>query len=73
MLCNRFTDTYKVFSYRPDSLYDNIDVKRSGEPLSRVDVCGPDDVKCDPLLRPENVKGNILSDAFIVECTLTLN
>ncbi|WAQ99011.1 HEX-like protein [Mya arenaria] len=54
---SRFTDTYKVFSLRPDDLYDNIDVKRSGEPLTRLDVCGIGDVNCDPLLRPENIMG----------------
>lgn len=42
---------------RSENLYNNIDVKRSGEPLTRADVCGVDDVNCDPLLRPENVKG----------------
>lgn len=53
----RYLDTFKVFNIRPDHLYNNIDVKRSGEPLTRQDVCGVDDVNCDPLLRPENVKG----------------
>ena len=59
-IVQRYTDTNKVFNLRPENLYNNIDVKRSGEPLTRQDVCGLDDMNCDPLLRPENVKGKII-------------
>ncbi|KAL4227733.1 hypothetical protein ACF0H5_013169 [Mactra antiquata] len=54
---SRYLDTQKVFSLRPEHLYNNIDVKRSGEPLTRLDVCGVNDVNCDPLRAPNNIKG----------------
>lgn len=53
----RFTNTRKTFSFMPDSMYDNIDVKRSGEPLTAKDVCGADFSKCVPLLKEENIIG----------------
>ena len=55
----RYTDTRKTFGFLPDALYENIDVKRSGEPLSKEDVCGANMSKCDPLLKPENIIGKI--------------
>ena len=56
----RYTDTRKTFGFMPDSLYDNIEVERSGRPLTKIGVCGEDMSKCDALLKPENVIGNKL-------------
>ncbi|KAH3869272.1 hypothetical protein DPMN_032435 [Dreissena polymorpha] len=53
----RFTDTRKVFDFRPDELYDNIREDRSGNPQSKHDVCGDDMSKCTRLEKPENVIG----------------
>ena len=53
----RFVDTYKTFHLRPDNIYLNIDVKRSGETINHTQVCGTADENCPPLQRPENVKG----------------
>ena len=55
----RFTDTRKTFGFLPDSLYDNVDVERSGKPLTKEDdrVCGADLSKCDVLRNPQNVIG----------------
>ena len=53
----RFTDTYKTFTFMPDSLFENIDVRRSGEPLTIADVCGANMAKCDALEKPENILG----------------
>ena len=55
----RYTDTRKTFGFLPDSLYDNIEVERSGRPLTKINVCEEDMAKCDPLLKPENVIGNL--------------
>ena len=46
-----------MFQYRPDNLYNNIDVKRSGEIITKETVCGADGVKCQRLVRPNNVEG----------------
>ena len=54
---SRFIDTYKVYQYRPDNLYNNIDVKRSGEIITKETVCGADGAKCQRLVRPNNVEG----------------
>ncbi|KAH3883996.1 hypothetical protein DPMN_007966 [Dreissena polymorpha] len=53
----RFTDTRKVFDFRPDSLYDNIREDRSGNPQSKHGICGEDMSKCTLLKKPENVIG----------------
>ena len=53
----RFTDTRKTFGFLPDSLYDNIDVERSGKPLTKEDVCEADFSKCDTLEKKENIIG----------------
>ncbi|KAH3884006.1 hypothetical protein DPMN_007976 [Dreissena polymorpha] len=51
----RFTDTLKVFDFRPDALYDNIREDRSGNPQSKHDICGEDMSNCTLLKKPENV------------------
>ena len=53
----RFTDAQKTFGFMPLDYYGNIDERRSGEPISREEVCGQDDVNCPPLERPENIVG----------------
>ncbi|KAK3609931.1 hypothetical protein CHS0354_011761 [Potamilus streckersoni] len=53
----RFTDTKKTFGFIPDRIYDNIDMERSGKPLTKADVCGEQMEKCDPLDHPENILG----------------
>jgi len=45
----------KVFSYRPDSIYDNIDVDLNGVPLDREKVCA--DFGCPELTAPNNIIG----------------
>ena len=62
---SRFTDTRKVFSFLPDSLYDNIDAERSGKPLTKTDVCGVDFSNCDALEKRENIIGKVLPVCFI--------
>ncbi|KAL3885016.1 hypothetical protein ACJMK2_025115 [Sinanodonta woodiana] len=53
----RFTDTKKTFGFMPDRIYENIDVDRSGKPLTKADVCGELMEKCDRLNRSENILG----------------
>jgi len=45
----------KVFSYRPDSVYDNMDVDLDGTPLDREKLCA--DFGCPELTTPNNVIG----------------
>ncbi|VDI78298.1 hexosaminidase, partial [Mytilus galloprovincialis] len=66
----RFTDSYKTFGFLPDNLYENIDVTRMGVPLSKSDVCGVNNNKCPPLLKPENiagVQGHLWSETILSE------
>ncbi|XP_067654006.1 uncharacterized protein [Haliotis asinina] len=53
----RFTDTYKTFGYMPDTVYENVDVRRSGDPMTKEELCGEDGSQCIPLTKPENVVG----------------
>ncbi|XP_046350295.2 uncharacterized protein LOC124131226 [Haliotis rufescens] len=53
----RYTDTRKTFGFMPDNLYGNIDVQRTGKPITRADVCGQHDEKCPSLTAPENIVG----------------
>ncbi|XP_052764594.1 beta-hexosaminidase-like [Mya arenaria] len=53
----RFTDTKKVFKFMPDAFYENIFEDRSGNPLSKEDICGEYFSKCTQLEKPENIIG----------------
>ena len=52
----RFMDTHKVFTFMPDNIYANADVKLTGEPLSEnyIEKHKEDH---DDLIKPENVIG----------------
>ena len=58
----RFTDTRKVFSFKPDELYDNIDLSRAGKPLTYEEVCGAGGRKCEKLLQKK--RKNIIGKKF---------
>lgn len=45
----------KVFFYRPDSVYDNMDVDINGQPLDREKICA--DFGCPELSAPNNIIG----------------
>ncbi|XP_046350297.2 uncharacterized protein LOC124131228 [Haliotis rufescens] len=53
----RFTDTWKTFGYMPDNVYENVDVRRNGDPMTKEELCGQDGSLCIPLTKPENVLG----------------
>ncbi|XP_071084142.1 beta-hexosaminidase-like [Haliotis cracherodii] len=53
----RYTDTRKTFGFMPMNMYANADVARSGDPLTKKDVCGEDLDGCIPLEKPENIVG----------------
>ena len=54
----RFVDTCKVFSFAPDNLMSNADVKLTGESLSKADNKMMRDSKnYTELKKPENIKG----------------
>ena len=65
----RFTDTRKTFGFMPKNLYANIDVRRSGVPLKKEEICLADGSGCPPLTVPENLVGKVhcisLKDAKI--------
>ena len=61
----RYVDTQKVFKYRPDNVYDNIDVDWFGHPLTR-DVACSTSVNCVPLKNPENIIGKLNGDLLLV-------
>ncbi|KAK3094852.1 hypothetical protein FSP39_007074 [Pinctada imbricata] len=66
----RFTDSYKTFRFMPDSLYENIDVRRSGIPISRHQVCKENDRECPPLMHAENIvgiQGQLFSETILTE------
>ncbi|WAR15559.1 HEX-like protein [Mya arenaria] len=52
----RFTDTKKMFKFKPDTLYDNIFEDLSGNRLTEAGVC-KDVTICPPLKKPHNVIG----------------
>jgi len=45
----------KVFFYRPDSVYDNMDVDLNGKPLDRDKICSK--FGCPDLSAPNNIIG----------------
>ncbi|XP_069102366.1 uncharacterized protein [Argopecten irradians] len=53
----RFTDTLKTFGYVTSDLYKNIDVRRSGKPITKAEVCKQHNKGCPPLQKPENIIG----------------
>ena len=53
----RFTDAKKTFHFLPDRLYDNIEVSRSGERLTKEGICGENMEKCPSLENKENIIG----------------
>ena len=59
----RFSDTRKVFSLKPDELYENIDVSRAGKPLTLEEVCGRGGYKCDKLRnsKRKNIIGMLIN------------
>lgn len=57
----RFTDAKKTFYFLPDRLYDNIAVKRSGERITKAEVCGNKNENCPPLQNKDNIIGKIHS------------
>ncbi|XP_068706342.1 beta-hexosaminidase-like isoform X2 [Montipora foliosa] len=52
----RFTDTRKVFGFMPDDLFANIETERSGEPLTREELCKTQG-ECPDLVKKKNVVG----------------
>ena len=52
----RFTDTRKVFGFMPDNLFANIEIERSGVPLTREELCKTQG-ECPDLVKKENVVG----------------
>lgn len=52
----RFTDTQKTFGFLPDDLYGNIETKRSGEPLTKEEVC-ENTADCPDLKKKDNIVG----------------
>ena len=54
----RYVDTKKVFSFLPDSYYDNIDEEISGKPLTKKKACADGVVMCLPL--EEGSRDNII-------------
>lgn len=52
---SRYTNTSKVFSYMPDLVYANCDVKRSGAPYSEEQMCSEN--SCEVLRESGNVVG----------------
>lgn len=52
----RYTDTYKTFHYKTEDIYENIDVRRSGEVITKAEVCGKDKDGCPDL----NIKSNVI-------------
>lgn len=55
----------KVFSYRPDSVYDNMDLDLSGVPVDRDNICR--DFGCPQLSEPNNVIGQLTFS--LAQCT----
>ncbi|XP_062598807.1 uncharacterized protein LOC134260252 isoform X1 [Saccostrea cucullata] len=53
----RYTDAMKTFHFLPDRLYDNIQIKRSGETITKAEVCGENNKDCPPLQHKENIIG----------------
>lgn len=52
----RFLDSRKAFCFMPDNIYGNVDVKLTGEPLSK-DYIHRHKEDHDDLKKPENVVG----------------
>ena len=55
----RFTDALKTFRFLPDRLYENIDTTRTGEKISRADVCGDNNRNCPALTQKTYIIGKL--------------
>ncbi len=51
----RYVDTEQTFGYMPDRFYDNIDVDRAGNPITKEEIC--EKFGCPELVKPENILG----------------
>lgn len=51
----RYTDTFKVFGFMPDDIFENADFDRNGNEISKETVCSTS--PCPSLKNPENVVG----------------
>ncbi|XP_050411821.1 uncharacterized protein LOC126826788 [Patella vulgata] len=63
----RYTTTKDVFSFMPERLYDNAEMRTSGDPISKEDFCGEDFVNCPSLEKSENlvgIQGNLWSETI---------
>lgn len=61
----RFTDTQKTFGFLPDDLYGNIETKRSGEPLTKEEVC-KNATDCPDLKKKDNIVGKFELPRFFL-------
>ncbi|XP_032240203.1 beta-hexosaminidase [Nematostella vectensis] len=52
----RFTDTRKTFGFMPDNLFNNVEQKVTGEPLTREELCKTEGM-CVELVKKENIIG----------------
>ena len=52
----RFVDTEQTFGYMPDRFYDNIDVDKAGNVITKEEICEKFD--CPILEKSENILGN---------------
>ena len=62
----RFTDTHKVFCFMPDDLFENVETKVSGVPLSRAELCKKEGM-CTKLEKKENIVGRKTVLSLILE------
>ncbi|XP_029633571.1 beta-hexosaminidase-like isoform X1 [Octopus sinensis] len=53
----RFTDTRKTFGFMPENIYGNAKVARSGEPITKEQLCGKEGKTCVKLKKFENLAG----------------
>uniref|UniRef100_A0A0L8GMR0 beta-N-acetylhexosaminidase n=1 Tax=Octopus bimaculoides TaxID=37653 RepID=A0A0L8GMR0_OCTBM len=53
----RFTDTRKTFGFMPENIYGNAKVARSGEPITKEQLCGKEGKTCVQLKKFENLAG----------------
>lgn len=51
----RYTDSFKVFSFFPDDLYQNIAYDRFGNVITKEGICN--DFPCPDLVKRENIVG----------------
>ena len=63
----RYTDTKKVFGYDAMDMYNNIDVSRMGDPLTKDNVCKDENGEniCEVLTESENIIGRAILYALL--------